>query len=214
MLLDGGVYDNMGSEWLLGLKDRLREGTPPAGLTAVSEVVIVNGSAGEGVSARSGVTIPVVGELLSLLAVKDVMYRQTTAVRRRLLDVRYRIAQYIVHTDVGAPRLKSEALAGTTVQIDRTPFALIDAFSSGGDDFAQRARAALEVLGSQTRDLWNAEAANNRAVKTTLSRIKPDRAEWLIRHAYVLTMVNCHVLLGYPLLPIPDAVRFSDLVSG
>jgi len=50
-------------------------------------------------------------------------------------------------------------------------------------------------------------------VKTTLSKIEPARAASLIRHAYVLTMVNSHVLLNYPLLPIPDPDRFAWLVT-
>lgn len=212
-LLDGGVYDNMGSEWFIGMADRLREGDAPAGLTTVSEVVVVNGSAGEGVSRRLGVRIPVLGELISLLAVKDVMYRQTTAVRRRLLDVRYRIARSRDRIDPGTPLL-SEALAGTTVQIDRSPFALADAFAGGSDDYAHRASEALSALGAETRDLWSRQAASNRSVPTTLSRIEAERAEWLIRHGYALTMVNCHIVLGYPLLQMPDPERISELVAG
>ena len=213
MLLDGGVYDNMGSEWLLALSDRLGEGTPPVGLSAVSEVVVVNASAGEGVTTRRGVRIPLVGELLSLLAVKDVMYRQTTAVRRRLLDVRYRIATSRDDIEVSAPIL-SEALRGATIQIDRSPFTVVDAFRRGRpDDFSRRAAAALDLLGEENRDFWSTEAAANRAVKTTLSRIDFERAQSLIRHAYVLAMVNTHVLLDYPLFDVPDSGRFAELVS-
>jgi hypothetical protein len=52
------------------------------------------------------------------------------------------------------------------------------------------------------------DAAANGAVKTTLSRIGADRAQSLIRRGYVLTMVNSHVLLGYPLnlTPKPETL--------
>jgi hypothetical protein len=39
------------------------------------------------------------------------------------------------------------------------------------------------------------------------------RAARLLRHAYVLTMANCHVLLGYPLLDIPSVERARGWVS-
>jgi hypothetical protein len=38
------------------------------------------------------------------------------------------------------------------------------------------------------------------------------RAASLLQHAYALTMVNSHGLLGYPLREIPDIARFEDLV--
>jgi hypothetical protein len=69
------------------------------------------------------------------------------------------------------------------------------------------------LLGEDNRDFWSTEAAANRAVKTTLSRIDSERAQSLIRHAYVLAMVNTHVLLDYPLFDVPDSGRFAELVS-
>jgi hypothetical protein len=203
-LLDGGVYDNMGSEWLLNIQDRLDEGAPPAGLKTIDEAVVVNASAGDDVIDRPRVKIPFVGEIYSLLAVKDVMYRQTTAVRRRLLNVRYQIAQDRKSIR-GNPRVVEEALPGTTIQIDRSPFELPGHFRAVEDEFKKRADAA--------RAYWANEAEANRTVKTTLSRIDSARAQSLIRHAYVLTMVNSHVLLNYPLLEIPAPDRFAALVA-
>jgi Patatin-like phospholipase len=209
-LLDGGVYDNMGSEWLLNVGQRLNDEVPPAGAVTVAEAIVVNASAGDDVIARPWVRIPILGELFSLLAVKDVMYRQTTAVRRRLLNLRYQLAQEQPHIPSGC-RVLTEALRGTTVQIDRSPFDIPTDFAPGNDAFAARAAAAIGLLGESTRQAWADDARSNSAVKTTLSKIEPRRAQSLIRHAYVLTMVNSHVLLNYPLLSIPD--RFAWLVT-
>jgi predicted acylesterase/phospholipase RssA len=209
-LLDGGIYDNMGSEWLINIGQRLNQGVPPAGLVTVTEAIVVNASAGDDVIARPWVRIPIVGEVFSLLAVKDIMYRQTTAVRRRLLNLRYRLAQEQPHIQPGS-RVLTEALRGATVQIDRSPFDVPTDFLLGNDDLAGRAAAAIALLGESTRQAWADEALANRRVKTTLSKIEPRRAESLIRHAYTLTMVNSHVLLDYPLLPIPE--RFAWLVT-
>lgn len=209
-LLDGGVYDNMADEWLLNGGQRLNDGVRPACPVTVGEAIVVNASAGDGVVARPWVTIPILGELFSLLAVKDVMYQQTTAVRRRLLNLRYQLAQEQPHIPSGC-KVLTEALRGTTVQIDRSPFDIPTDFAPGNDAFAARAAAAIGLLGESTRQAWADEARSNSAVKTTLSKIEPRRAESLIRHAYVLTMVNSHVLLNYPLLSIPD--RFAWLVT-
>ena len=216
-LLDGGVYDNMGSEWLLNIGERMRDGSPPVPLKTVDEAIVVNASAGDDVIERRWVTIPFVGEIASLLAVKDVMYRQTTAVRRRLLNVRYHIAQDRNSIQPGA-RVLRDALRGATIQIDRSPFELPTDFSGGSDELARRARAAISELEQDagTEDApayWAGEAEANRTVKTTLSRIDAARAQSLIRHGYVLTMVNSHVLLDYPLRPIPKPDVFAQLVA-
>jgi predicted acylesterase/phospholipase RssA len=211
-LLDGGVYDNMASEWILDIDETRRDGTPPTPIQPVTEAIVVNASAGDDVVDRPWVKVPFVGEINSLLAVKDVMYQQTTAVRRRLLNVRYQIAQDEAKIQPHA-RVLQNALPGTTVQINRSPFEIPDDFHRGSDDFAARAASAIEWLGDENRQHWAAEADANRRVKTTLSRIDSARALSLIRHGYVLTMINCHVLLGYPLRDMPDAAEFASLVA-
>ena len=145
------------------------------------------------------------GEITSLLAVKDVLYDQTTSVRRRLLDVRFRATRAGVDD-------ANVRLDGGMVQIDRSPYELPRTFASGNDDLARRARAALDLLTPGEEAAWNADAEANRRVKTALSKIPADRAARLLRHAYVLTMVNMHVLRDYPLLPIPTVAEFEKLV--
>jgi predicted acylesterase/phospholipase RssA len=199
LLTDGGVYDNMGTEWPGAAPE-----PPPH---PVDEVVVVNGSAGVGerVNRRKSVTTPVLGELTALLAVKDVLYDQTTAVRRRLLDVRYRATRAGIRDD-------GVRLDGGTIQIDRTPYELPRTFVRGTDDLARRARAVLDLLTPDEEAAWVADAAANQGVKTALSKIPADRAARLLRHAYVLTMVNMHVLRDYPLLPIPTVAELEKLV--
>ena len=216
-LLDGGVYDNMGTEWLLNIDQRMGDGMPPVAIQTVNEAIVVNASAGDAVIDRGWVEIPFFGEISSLLAVKDVMYRQTTAVRRRLLNVRYQIARDRELIQAGAGVIK-DALRGTTIQIDRSPFELPDSFLGGGDELTERAMTVINALDQDTtndnaRAYWAGEADANHKVKTTLSRIDSARAQSLIRHAYVLTMVNSHVLLDYPLYPIPEPDSFAWLVA-
>lgn len=49
-------------------------------------------------------------------------------------------------------------------------------------------------------------------VRTTLSRLGTETAAYLLYHGYVLAMVNLHVILGYPLLPVPSIDRFRSIV--
>ncbi len=201
-LTDGGVYDNMGTEWPLRLSDRLKEDGAPADLPGADEVIVVNASGGwRGARKQVSVNKPLVGEISTLMAVKDVMYDQTTSVRRRLLDRLFRVAS------------ESGGLRGTTVQIDRSPFAVADSFTDGDDDLAKRAGRALELLRDEDRDAWDDEVKANAGAKTTLSKIPRDRAVSLMRHAYLLTAVNCHVLLGYPFDAVPERARFEQLLT-
>ena len=112
-----------------------------------------------------------------------------SATRSRKIGVRFR----------AIPRVLREALPGTTIQIDRSPFELPEHFRAVEDEFKERAGAAIKILNDgvagDAKAYWDGEARANRAVNTTLSRIDPARAQSLIRHAYVLTMVNSHVLL-------------------
>ena len=200
LLSDGGVYDNMGTEWMLRASSAFEPATmpPTPAPNRVDEVIIVNSSAAKQPSARPSIRTPILGELKTLLAVTDIMYDQTTALRRRLLNTRYRIAQYADSIPRG---LANDGLRGATIQIDRSPYELPNQWRHGDTDRAQRARAVLGVLGDEAA--WQREADANKGVGTTLSKIPAERAASLLRHAYVLTMANAHVLLDYPLLAVP-----------
>lgn len=210
LLTDGGVYDNMGTEWLLRAARGFDDDAANAmiGIAPVREVVVVNSSAARSIANRKLARVPGLGELVTLLAVKDVLYDQTTAVRRRWLDTRYRIAAR------AADRLPDLALRGATIQIDRSPYELADRYARFDDE---RGRAAVDVIArldaADGRDRWTAEAAASSSVGTNLSKIPVEQAAGLLRHAYVLTMANCHVLLGYPLLGIPSVERARGWVE-
>jgi hypothetical protein len=206
VLTDGRVSDSLGAEWPLGLAARAREGgapNPPP--HTVDEVVVVDASAGPAVSRRRSVTTPVLGELASRLAVDEALAEQARSVRRRLVDVRFRATR----AGVGDGEV---VLGGGMVQIERTPYELPRSFASGHDDRARRARAALDLLTPGEEPAWRAETEANRGVTTALRKIPSDRAARLLRHAYVLTMVNLHVLHDYPLFPVPTVAEFEKLV--
>lgn len=64
-----------------------------------------------------------------------------------------------------------------------------------------------------TRRRWDDIAARNTAVATVLRKLGRDDTLRLLHHANVLAMCNLHVVLGYPLLPMPIDADFAALVE-
>jgi predicted acylesterase/phospholipase RssA len=191
LLIDGGVYDNMGDQW-------------PETSPETRQLIVVNAVPTPPVEPHLKAKWPLLGEAVTFRAVTDVLYEQTTAVRRRLLDLRFHDAAH--H--------QADGLEGTIVQIGRTPYDSAEDLAAGHDARAARAGAVLAALDETglDRSWWDAEAAANGRVKTALSRIAPDRAAALLHQAYVVTMADAHVLLGLPLLPIPTVEQMGELV--
>jgi predicted acylesterase/phospholipase RssA len=203
VLTDGGAYDNMADQWAIGRRGRSACFPDPDNVHhEPQDLIVVNASAGaEWVPFRRSL-IPGIGELLSLLKVKDVLYDQTTATRRRLLNDRARQA-----TQTG------QGMRIGLVNIPRSPFELPKEFAPHSDAAGQRAKAVLAALGD-TEQHWEQEAtANATRVKTSLSKMGTEVSARLLHHAYVLAMANLHVTLDYPLLAVPDRERFLDLVG-
>jgi hypothetical protein len=210
LLVDGGVYDNMGDQWgQRASGPHWGDDAPVRPPHQARALIVANASAAKVVTPRRLARWPLIGEVVTLLADKDVLYDQTTAPRRQLLALRFRVA--------GRPDPPpGQDLDGTLVQIAASPYDLPDSFRRGGDDRAQRARAAIAALdaaGGPDRDWWSKEAAINSRVKTALSKVPTERAASLMLQAYVITMVNAHVLLDLPLLPIPTLDDMAALVG-
>jgi predicted acylesterase/phospholipase RssA len=207
VLDDGGVYDNMADQWAQGFAGR-RRCWPGIDDTHAepADLVVVNSSAGLEYAPFKRSAIPGVGELLSLLKVKDVLYDQTTATRRRML--RDRSALALREPDRGHMRVG-------LVNIAQSPFDLPEDFGQPRftGDASDRARAVLAKLGD-TKETWKADAdANAYATGTNLSKTGVEVTARLLHHAYVLAMANLHVLLGYDLLDVPPRQRFLDLAA-
>ncbi len=202
-LVDGGVYDNMADQWMLDVPKRnARWGTHDPHLAEPAEVVVVNASAGLEWGKVGKLRFPLLGEILSLLRDKDVLYDNGTSVRRELLYERF------ARASTGDNHLR-----GVLVHIPRSPFVVPDAYANGNDPAASRARAALAELGD-TRATWAQVAAADATVGTNLSALGVDTTARLLRHAFVSTMVNAHVVLGYPLLAVPPQDWFASIAEG
>jgi predicted acylesterase/phospholipase RssA len=199
VLVDGGAYDNLGDEWALEVRTRNRRWADlDPSLNEPDELIVVNSSGPMDWGRLEHLRLPIIGEALTLKRDVDVLYDTTTSTRRRWLFDTFSHEQ--------------SALRGAIVQITQSPFLVAGRYAESPheDDAKRRATAVLAALGD-TSDEWAVIAAANRNVKTTLSKLGPTVASRLVRHGYVLAMANLHVLLDYPLLPIPAASRFDEL---
>lgn len=208
-LVDGGVYDNMADQWAQGLTARQsRWAEAGASFQDADELIAISASAGLDFGCLWKLHIPALGELLALLRDKSVLYDNGNSVRREWLVDRFDTAEREGH-----------GLRGALVHIVQSPYRVPEVFAGGGGpqpspERAARAEAALELL---RRDLgpddWRNIAQANAAVPTTLLGFKKDVTARLLHHAYVLAMVNLHVLLDYPLLDLPPQSRFQQLID-
>ena len=204
-LVDGGVYDNMADQWGADVADRKDRWNPEAkGLHEPEELVVVNASGGMGWGSVASLRIPLVGEILGMLRDKDVLYDNTTSLRRKGLVGRFDRAE-----------LQGQGLRGALVHIPQSPFEVPRRFETSTQWPARQARAqaALAWLAGEDEQGWKDQVKASRGVKTSLTKLGTARSAGLLRHAYLLAMANLHVILGYPLVPVPPMQRFVDLVS-
>lgn len=221
VLTDGGVYDNMADQWAMGFASRTRSW--PALATEhrqPTHLIVVNASAGRGWKAFEPSPFPGKDEIAGMLRIKDVQYDQTTAPRRRALVAAFNQAAAARAAKEKAgdhDRLPSDGLMGALVDIGQSPFDVPTAFKHNLDpDLAARAGQALSALRglSDSEEEWQTQQRESAGIGTGLSRLGADVSARLLRHAYILAAVNLHVILGFPLGPLPDLDRFQAMTEG
>ena len=199
----------MGDQWARGFADRV-ERWPQLGTgrVAPNQLVVVNASARIPWIPFRRRLIPLLGELAALIRVNNVMYINTTNVRR----------QVIVDSYNPEEPAKASDLPGGLVQIAQSPFVVAKKFAKAKGDVAARAKAVLAFLreGPTSEQEWAQIARQNSAVTTSLSKMGIDVSARLIYQGYVVTMCNLNVLFGgvFPLRPSELAFeRFRELIS-
>lgn len=205
-LTDGGVYDNMAEQWLTGMANRLRSGLVAVAAPEIDEVVVVNAGGVNRMRPLRWLTVPFLGDLLTVKRASDIMYAGTTSHRRQELVRRGDVAEQT-----------GQSQRGALVQTSQTPYTVADAFASGNDARAKRARETLDHLARHDRygrDAWVDRARADAAIKTVLRRLRPGPTAGLLEHAYLAAMYGLHTLLDYPLLAPPSRASFEALVNG
>lgn len=197
-LSDGGVYDNMADQWETGRT--YRPLVDDGRFAQADELIVVNSSAA---ATKVAMKTRLLGaELFGLMRPIDVMYDVTTKLRRFALVKDWRAA-----AAAGTGQM------GTLVHIPQSPFTVPQRLVTEGTQAQQaRAKAVLSKIPGTPED-WQRIAAEDTGVKTTLGKLGVDTVTQLLYHSYVLAMINCHVVLGYPLLAFPAVDDMRRLAS-
>lgn len=201
---DGGVYDNMGSQWFTGLPNRIRRlpasgdaGKQVAALLHEPDVVVIANASGLGKTTWSPlVGIPLAGWVLGLLRIKTILYEQTTASRR---------------TSLINDRFDKNDPPGTLVHIASAPDTYLR-FEHRKKPTPRTVRAsqAFDRLGVAD---WLQQVEANAGVATAFWPLAPELMSQVVYHAYLQTMLNMHVKVGTP-LRVPERSEFDGLIVG
>lgn len=198
-LSDGGDYDNMGDQWPLGLVDRIGRlsarapiaNHPPA-MAVLADwqsrvgtfVIVANASGALGYRRVGKGALPLLGELLGLLQVKDVLYDNGNSVRRQRL---------IEWFDARTP-------AGTLIHVSSSPYTLAKSWSDEG-----RKTAAIAWLDSHMAEAeWGQQVTVAQAVGTQFWPLGRAQTRAVVHAAYAQTMVNLHLKLGTDFHGLPN----------
>jgi predicted acylesterase/phospholipase RssA len=219
VLTDGGVYDNMATQWATGYEARSEWWHELKRRSRAPDVlIVVNASAGKGWERFDRSVVPGRDELAGMLRIKDTLYDQTTAPRRRALVAAFdqaaaaRAAMEAAGDSIGAA--EKAGLIGAIVDISQSPFDVARAFdeSTSWPERARRAGEALRELGD-TESKWDEQRRESMKIGTVLSRLGVARSASLVHHAYVLAAVNLSVILGFELpKPLPSVGEFEDVL--
>ena len=218
-LVDGGVYDNMGDQWADGFAKRFHRVRELNGITGEppADLLVVNASArSDGMPATFLMRLPIIGELLTLLREKSILYQVGTTSRRSSLVDQFDLVRVGRGLAPGPERdelLRIGGAGGTLVHIASTPTWTRDAhrFSPTEQQACERVTQKLSEFADQS---WIDEArTRSLSVKTTLAKIGRDDAAALLWHGYVLAMTNLHVFYGTDLFEVPSKQDFESLID-
>jgi len=218
-LVDGGVYDNMGEQWAQRFAGRVAGNAELAAVAGVApdNLLVVNASAREGWStAPSLMRVPLLGELLTLLREKSILYQVGTTNRRSGLIRQFDTVRLAGGLPAGPQRdtlLRSAGLNGALTHIATNPrWPATATMPSPAEQAACQDFAAK--LASFADQSWIDQSVTLSAkVPTTLAKVGRQNASALLWLGYVLTMANLHIFFDAPLYDLPSQRRFEALME-
>lgn len=196
-LVDGGVYDNMAEQWLVGSRKR----RPPVTIQAPDTIVVANASASMGMESTGQMHTPAIGEILALMRDVSIMYDNSASIRKQDL-----VAGFDAAAEGGSPP------TGCLLDIASDPYGAAAAFADEDEKWPERATRAKSVLARKPQD-WTSDAGFVSSVKTGLSSLGVETSARILHHAYTLAAMNLHLFLGLPAVDHPDPGRFTAMCA-
>jgi hypothetical protein len=206
VLLDGGIYDNMADQWLLGLEARREKWLSDFGrsyadmLPRVDQYLVVNSSPGwkwRFMSKLPNWCARLLNEAAPLARAQSIMYNTVGRQRREHLGTLWWLAH------------RGE---GTFVETNDNPF-------EAAEKAAEKCPQVLDLvrrLGKTDQD-WRCLVKRNASYPTVLRRIPAEEARGILWHAYVCTAVATVLYLGGPVpsrLPTLEEFATRDPIGG
>ncbi|HET7236614.1 MAG TPA: hypothetical protein VFK59_09300 [Actinomycetota bacterium] len=216
-LTDGGVYDNMADEWLLGFKERAARFRERADAIADPElraqlqvaaqrlsgrdpnfVVVANASGPLGFKFAWTTFVPFLGEVAGLLRVKSILYDNGHTTRRRM------IVDEFIDGD----------LTGILVHISTDPWSVVDDARRTHDPrVTERAeRAAKRLLATAGLDPQTTKTPAGAG--TVLYPLGRGKIGNLLQRSYAIACIQAHIWHDLPLVEIPPLAWFEALEMG
>jgi hypothetical protein len=218
-LVDGGVYDNMGDQWAQGFASRAGEALQAAAHlgSAPENLLVVNASArGRWSAASPLMRLPLIGELVTLLKEKTILYQVGTTTRRSSMVDHFDAVRYLrlqPQTPARDKVLAELGPGGTLVHIGTSPNWTAHAKNMTPEQTVACAAVAARVAAFGNEAWVKGMAKRSSGVKTTLAKLGRDDSVALLWHGYVLAMSNLHVFFGAKLLDVPSKQRFETLIG-
>jgi predicted acylesterase/phospholipase RssA len=195
ILTDGGVYNNMGEQWIVGLEERKKVLPDIKKIAFDADIIIlVNSTAGIKNTPISWFDkIPLVGEGTLFYRIICSLFDQTTTTRREKLFIDFRNAL-----------ITGEGKRGIMVMIEQTPFQMLDWMQNTTEPELEQQRertiSVLDKLPKDYRKEWDTIKKISMKTGTTFRVINQLTAENLIYHAFIVAMINAHIVLGFPMI--------------
>jgi len=229
-LADGGVWNNLATEWFMATPTRkvetILERDAPADFRSEElpdQLLVVNATAPVRPQKVGLLELPLIGELVALLRVMNVLYQSTVAPRLQVMETRRSAgdhqspaahkepspATFVVSIDRQICEIANDRIRehGASPDIKKRAQAFLDAYASW-PHFLELPHE--DLMSGSLSDLW----IHCSRIPTTLSRLGQNLAIKLLLHGYLSTMERLSVDANHPLLPCPGRKRLMSMVSG
>jgi predicted acylesterase/phospholipase RssA len=195
ILTDGGVYNNMGEQWIVGLQERKERSSDIKKVAFDADIILlVNSTAGIKHTPMSWFDkIPLLGEVTMFYRIVCSLFDQTTTTRRKNL-----------FTDFKNALMTGKGTRGIMIMLEQTPFQVLDGMKDTTEPELEKQReraiSVLDKLPKDYRKEWDTIKEISLKTGTTFKVINQLTAENLLYHAFIVAMINAHVILGFPMM--------------
>jgi hypothetical protein len=195
ILTDGGVYNNMGEQWIVGLQERKERSSDIKKAAFDADIILlVNSTAStKNIPMSWFDKIPLLGEGTMFYRIVCSLFDQTTTTWRKTL-----------FTDFKNALMTGKGTRGIMVMLEQTPFQILDWMKNTTEPELEKQRertiAVLDKFPKDYRKEWDTIKETSLNTGTTFRVINQWTAENLIYHAFVVTMINAHIILGFPMI--------------